>query len=69
MCTHCSKCCSLKVELCWFDEVPEYVIEWNGGFPYMKQLNGKCIALVENNCSIYKIRPQECIDFQCYGGE
>lgn len=67
-CKCCADCCShLRVELCWFDEIPEGMTMWDDGILYMKQrLDKSCIALEDKRCSIYQERPQECQDFQCY---
>jgi Fe-S-cluster containining protein len=66
-CKGCGECCKMKdpfldVELKEGDNIPSHLIDERG---FMKRKeNGDCIALDNDICSIYEIRPKECREFK-----
>lgn len=47
-------------------QVPTDMVDWNGrkGAVMKRTDKGECIALVNNQCSIYEARPEVCRKFE-----
>jgi Fe-S-cluster containining protein len=68
-CTMCGNCCRLRIINLTKEDVKVLESAGKKGFaepegePRLKRVNGKCVFLKDDRCSIHGIRPQVCRDF------
>ncbi len=68
-CNGCMECCKGPDRglLVLLDGLhPGIKVERCGAYGFLaRKLNGDCLYLGENGCTIYDVRPQECRQFDC----
>lgn len=72
VCKKCAKCCSNGVlldnnnDLFIIEYYPNLVSYDSGGRPRIDSVDGKCIALDGNLCSIHEHKPVRCCNYTCW---
>lgn len=65
-CTDCGACCRRwPVVVDHTEPVPRGLLEPLGARSFlMRRVDGACVALVDNRCAIYELRPRACRVFE-----